>query len=74
MERGCSMSQGVKNRPGSVVAEAIYTLPEIKARLDWSDSALREARRNGLPIHRVGKRGFISGSELIAFVTKADAK
>lgn len=65
------MSPVAKNRPGAVVAEAVYTLPELKARLNWTDSAFREAKRQGLPVHRVGKRGYVSGSELIAFVTGA---
>ena len=57
-------------RPGAIVRDAMYSLPEIKSRLGISDSGLREARRKGLPVHRFGKRGFISGAELIDFVTR----
>ncbi len=58
------------NRPGAIVRDAMYSLPEIKSRLGISDSGLREARRKGLPVHRLGKRGFVSGSDLIDFVTR----
>lgn len=57
-------------RPGVVIADAIYTLPEIKDRLNWSDSALREARRKGLLVHRSGKHGFVDGRDLIDFLTQ----
>ena len=59
-----------QNRPGAIAKDAMYSLPEIKSRLGISDSGLREARRKGLPVHRFGKRGFISGAELIDFVTR----
>ncbi|MGI9458396.1 MAG: hypothetical protein ACR2NF_00215 [Pirellulales bacterium] len=61
-----------QNSPGTITKDTIYSLPEVKSRLGISDSGLREARRKGLPIHRLGKRGFVSGAELIAFVTKGD--
>ena len=59
-----------QNSPGTITKDAMYSLLEVKSRLGISDSGLREARRKGLPVHRLGKRGFVSGAELIAFVTE----
>ena len=59
-----------QNRPGAIAKEALYSLNEVKLRLGIGDAGLRQARRNGLPVHRFGKRGFVSGSELIDFVTR----
>lgn len=55
-------------KPGALTADAIYTLDEVKARMRMSDSGLRQMRRNGLKVHRVGKRGLIVGREFIEFV------
>lgn len=53
---------------GTVTADAIYTLDFIRVHLGLGQSAIREARRKGLPIKYVGRKGFVLGSDLIAFV------
>jgi hypothetical protein len=55
--------------PGAVVADALYTLPEAAARLGWGAHAVRAARRRGLKVHRCGRRNYVLGSDLLAFVT-----
>lgn len=55
-------------RPGAIAKEALYSLDEVKLRLGIGDATLRKARREGLPVYRFGKCGFISGSELIDFL------
>ena len=63
--------------PGAILSDALYRLDEAAARMGWGGHALRAARRRGLKIHRCGKRGYIAGRDLIAFVTKGggtDAK
>lgn len=52
---------------GVVSAHDLYTLRQVAQRLGLTDSALRELRRRGLPVIRTGKRGFISGRQLIEF-------
>jgi hypothetical protein len=47
-------------------------LDEAAARLGWGGHALRAARRRGLKIHRCGKRGYVTGRDLLSFVTKGD--
>lgn len=58
------------SQPGVLAADAVYTLYEVKTRLGMSDSGLREARRKGLKIHRLGKRGLVIGKELIDFIAE----
>jgi hypothetical protein len=56
--------------PGYVQADALYTLQELSRRLQLGVSALRQARRRGLVIHRVGRRGYVLGRDLIAWIEK----
>ena len=60
-----------QNAPGAIVPEAIYRLDELKARMGWRDAAFRAAVRAGLKIYRSGKRTYVLGTDLIAFVTRA---
>ena len=57
--------------PGAIIPDAIYRLDEVKARMGWRDAAFRAAVRAGLKTHRSGKRIYVLGSDLIAFVTRA---
>jgi hypothetical protein len=56
-----------ERRPGEVVAEALYTLDEINARLGLGKKALRKAREQGLTVKRIGRRAYIRGADLIAW-------
>lgn len=55
--------------PGAIFPDAIYRADELKARMGWRDAAFRAACRNGLRVHRVGKRAYISGADLATFIT-----
>jgi hypothetical protein len=55
---------------GAVVPNALYRIDEAKARMGWRDAAFRAAVRAGLTTHRSGKRIYVLGSDLIAFVTR----
>jgi hypothetical protein len=59
--------------PGAILPDALYRLDEAAARMGWGGHALRQARRRGLKIHRCGKRGYVAGADLLAFVTKGGA-
>lgn len=54
--------------PGVISAGELYTLPELKRRLRLNESALRTARRRGLPVYRVNGRGFVFGRDWIDYV------
>ena len=56
--------------PGSILPDAIYRADEAKARMGWKDAAFRAACRRGLKVHRVGKRAYVTGADLAAFITK----
>jgi hypothetical protein len=56
---------------GAIDPAALYRLDEVKARMGWRDAAFRAAVRAGLKTHRSGKRLYVLGSDLIAFVTRA---
>jgi hypothetical protein len=58
--------------PGAILSDALYRLDEAAARLGWGGHALRAARRRGLKVHRCGKRGYVAGRDLLAFITKGD--
>jgi hypothetical protein len=60
-----------QNAPGAIVPEAIYRLDELKARMGWRDAAFRAAVRAGLKIYRSGKRTYVLGTDVVAFVTRA---
>lgn len=62
-----------QNAPGAIVPEAIYRLDELKVRMGWRDAAFRAAVRAGLKIYRSGKRTYVLGTDLVAFITKGEA-
>jgi hypothetical protein len=54
--------------PGVIEAAAVYTLSEFAARMNMTRSAMREARRLGLKVRRIGKRAFVLGRDAIEFI------
>jgi hypothetical protein len=57
--------------PGHVTADAVYTLDEIQRRLQLGQHALRMARRAGLKVRRIGRRGYVLGRDVLEFVQTA---
>lgn len=56
--------------PGEISANSLYTLSAVKERLGLGVHAMRTARRRGLIVHRIGRRGFVLGRDLIEYVEK----
>lgn len=56
---------------GTILADELYTIDELKRRLGWGDHAWRTARREGLPVRRIGKRGYVSGRAVIEWIESA---
>ena len=56
---------------GEIIPDALYRLDAVKTRMGWRDAAFRAAVRAGLKTHRSGKRLYVLGSDLVAFVTRA---
>jgi hypothetical protein len=66
MER---QEQAVRHRlPGEICSGVLYRADELKGRMGWSDSAFRSARRRGLKVRRDGKRAYILGEDVIAYL------
>jgi hypothetical protein len=66
MERG----RAPQTAPGVISADALYRADELKARMGWRNAAFHAACRRGLRTHRVGKRVFITGSDVLTFVQR----
>jgi hypothetical protein len=56
---------------GRISADEVLTLDAVKSEMGMGTAALREARRHGLKIRYVGKRGYCLGSDLIEFIRTA---
>jgi hypothetical protein len=56
---------------GRISADQVLTLEAVKAELGLGAAALREARRKGLRVRRIGRRGYVFGEDLIAFLRDA---
>ena len=74
MERR-SRAQATEHRPitvdGAIDPAALYRLDDLKRRMGWRDAGFRAAVRAGLKVFRSGKRLYVLGSDIVAFVTKA---
>ena len=54
--------------PGEVHPAALYRIDELQARMGWTDSSFRSARRRGLIVRRDGKRAYVLGEDVIAYI------
>jgi dienelactone hydrolase len=52
-------------KPGEITADALYTLDELNDRLGLGKAALRKARREGLVVKRIGRRGYCTGRAIL---------
>jgi hypothetical protein len=52
----------------TVREDEIVPLAELDVRLGLGPSAIRTARRQGLKVRRIGRRKFVLGRDLIAFL------
>lgn len=66
--RDSRIPTGAVGIPASISTTEIYPLAEFQARTGLSDSAMRAARRRGLPVLRAGKRAFVFGQDFLAFL------
>jgi len=55
---------------GVIRPDELYPLAAAKTRLGWGAAAMRSARRNGLAVMYAGGRGYITGSEIIRYITE----
>jgi hypothetical protein len=56
--------------PGiEIRSDAVYDLPALK-QMGWGTAALRTARRRGLIVRRSGRKSWIFGRDLLAYLEK----
>lgn len=53
---------------GIILSNALYSLPEVTKRLGLTSAAIRGAKRDGLPVMRIGHAQVVLGESLISFV------
>jgi hypothetical protein len=68
MQIETSISQAGVPAPIGVDPAVIYPLQEVKRAFGLGEHALRQMRRRGLIIRRVGRRSFVSGASLCNFI------
>ena len=57
--------------PGVITADAVYTLDEIRERMKLGQAAMRQARRAGLKVRKIGRRRYVLGRDILAYVEAA---
>ena len=55
---------------GVISSNELYTLKEFMSRMALTDTAMRELRKKGFVVVRVGKRAFIPGCSAIKFLVE----
>ena len=66
-------STGKPRVAGVISRDEVYTLDELQQRLRLGAWALRQARRAGLRVLRIGRCAFVRGSDVMEFLDKAAA-
>jgi len=65
----CQMRKRVKPEAlGVIVGDAVYRLDVLREELKLGDHAMRQARRAGLRVRRIGRRGYVLGKDILAFI------
>ena len=59
-----------QREPGVIRADCCYDLQQVKNRLGLGAAAIRTARRRGLVVRRVGRKSFILGSDILAYIAE----
>ncbi len=57
---------------GEIRSDCVYTLDEAKARTGLGAAALRTARRQGLKVRKIGRRAYVLGRDIMAYIEQAD--
>ncbi|MCA9259662.1 MAG: hypothetical protein KDA61_10705 [Planctomycetales bacterium] len=57
--------------PGGVIdGNLAYSLSQVAIQIGLGSAALRKARREGLVVRRIGRKSFILGKDLLAYLEK----
>ena len=58
--------------PGLIAVDCLYTLAEIRQRLKLGQHAMRQARRAGLRVRRIGRRRYVLGRDVLEFLQREE--
>jgi hypothetical protein len=53
---------------GAIQSDSVYPLPVFKKKVGLDAWSLREAKKRGLKIRKIGRRRFIVGSDFIEYL------
>lgn len=63
------MAPAVKSQPhGEIRSDTAYTIDALNANFGIGKGALRQARRQGLIVRRIGRRSYVLGRDVIAWM------
>jgi hypothetical protein len=54
--------------PGALLLDALYTMEELRLRLDWSESTVQAAHCQGLQVYHLGGNAYVTGRDLLDFL------
>ena len=66
------MATATQERGIVIDGGAIYDLPALR-QMGWGTAALRTARRQGLIVRRSGRKSWVFGKDLLAYLEKTAA-
>lgn len=55
--------------PGTIDPNLLYSLEAFKRATGWTAAAVRQARRDGMPVRYVGRQCWVLGRDFIEHVT-----
>jgi hypothetical protein len=73
LDNGKETAMG-RDTPGFIKANALYTLAEFQQRLGLGRAAYRQARRDGLPVIKIGRCFYIAGQAAMEWASSREAK
>ena len=53
-----------------IKADEVYPLPLFQRNAGMSKHAMRTARRNGLPVKKIGRRKYVLGRDFLEYIAK----
>ncbi len=65
------MPTTTSEKPGLISADSLYTMEELSARLRLGRKSLWQARRKGLKVKRLGRRGYVLGRDVLEWFDKS---
>ena len=62
------MVTGTAPEPAQILPIQVYSLADVRALLGVGRDGLRTARRKGLQVRRMGRKSFVIGADLVAYL------